>query len=110
MFSTIPHYRLRALHKAMLHCPEYRDHATVVEGYFWPKERPPVNPTVVDVLGPDYAPREFRDVFIDNAVLEGRNVSDEERREILDEGEREAERARREAHLGSWSVTGREAS
>lgn len=110
MFSTIPHYRLKALHAAMLHCPEYRDQATVVEGYFWPKERPPVNPTVVDVLGPKYAPQQFRGVFIDNEVLEGRNVTEEEKREILDEGEREAERARREAHVGSWSVTGREAS
>jgi len=110
MFSTIPHYRLKALHEAMLHCLEYRDQATVVEGYFWPKERPPVNPTVVDVLGPKYAPQQFRGVFIDNAVLEGRNVTEEEKREILDEGEREAERARHEAHVGSWSVTGREAS
>jgi fatty acid desaturase len=106
MFSTIPHYRLKALHEAMLGCDEYRDQATVVEGYFWPRERPPVNPTVVDVLGPAYAPHEFRDVFIDNAVLEGRNVSEDEKREILDEGVREAERARREAHVGSWAVTG----
>jgi fatty acid desaturase len=106
MFSTIPHYRLKELHAALLKCPEYRDQATVVEGYFWPKERPPVNPTVVDVLGPAYAPREFREVYIDNAVLEGRNVSEEEKQEILDEGLREAERARREAAAGSWSVSG----
>jgi hypothetical protein len=64
---------------------------------------------VVDVLGPDYAPHEYRDVFIDNAVLEGRNVSDEEKQEILAEGLREAERARREATVGSWSVGGRPA-
>ncbi|MCI0331654.1 MAG: fatty acid desaturase [Planctomycetes bacterium] len=110
MFSTIPHYRLKSLHEAMLDCAEYRDQATVVEGYFWPKERPPVHPTVVDVLGPAYAPREFRDVYIDNAVLEGRNVTDEEKRQILDEAAREAERARREAHVGSWSVTGQRAN
>lgn len=106
MFSTIPHYRLKALHAAMLECREYREQATVVEGYFWPKERPPVNPTVVDVLGPAYTPQEFRDVYIDNTVLEGRNVSDDEKREIMDEGAREAERARQVAHAGSWSVGG----
>jgi fatty acid desaturase len=109
MFSTIPHYRLKELHAALLECAEYREQATVVEGYFWPKERPPVNPTVVDVLGPEYAPQEYRDVFIDNAVLEGRNVSEEEKQEILEEGVREAERARREAAVGSWSVGGRPA-
>jgi fatty acid desaturase len=108
MFSTIPHYRLKELHEALLAYPEYHNEATIVEGYFWPKERPPVNPTVVDVLGPDYAPKEFRDVYIDNAVLEGRNVTAEEKLEIENEGAREAERVRREAKVGSWSVGDRE--
>jgi hypothetical protein len=106
MFSTIPHYRLKELHEAMLDYPEYGDQATVVEGYFWPKEKPPVRPTVVDVLGPAYAPQEFRDVYIDNSVLEGQIVTDREKDEILDDGAREAERVRREALAGSWSVTG----
>ncbi len=106
MFSTIPHYRLKELHAAMLEYPEYRDKATVVEGYFWPKERPPVNPTVVDVLGPEYAPHEFREVYIDNSVLEGQIVTDREKEEILDEGAREAERVRNEARGGGWSLTG----
>jgi fatty acid desaturase len=105
MFSTIPHYRLKALHEAMLEYPEYRDKATVVEGYFWPKHRPPTHPTVVDVLGPAYAPREFREVYIDNSVLEGQLVTDREKEEILDEGAREAERVRKEARAGSWSLT-----
>jgi hypothetical protein len=105
MFSTIPHYRLKALHEAMLEYPEYRDKATVVEGYFWPKHRPPTHPTVVDVLGPEYAPREFREVYIDNSVLEGQLVTDREKEEILDEGAREAERVRKEARAGSWSLT-----
>jgi fatty acid desaturase len=106
MFSTIPHYRLKELHEAMLDYPEYAEQATVVEGYFRPKERPPVRPTVVEVLGPAYAPQEFRDVYIDNSVLEGQIVTDRERDEILDDGAREAERVRREALVGSWSVAG----
>jgi fatty acid desaturase len=104
MFSTIPHYRLKELHDALLAYPEYNNEATIVEGYFWPRERPPVNPTVVDVLGPLYAPKEFRDVYIDNAVLEGRNVTVAEKLEIENEGAHEAERVRREAKVGSWSV------
>jgi fatty acid desaturase len=105
MFSTIPHYRLKELHATLIQYPEYREKATVVEGYIWPKERPPKRPTVVDVLGPDYAPREFREVYIDNSVLEGRNVTEHEKDEIVAEGAREAERVRREARGGSWSTS-----
>lgn len=104
MFSTIPHYRLKELHETLSNYPEYREQATVVEGYIWPKECPPKRPTVVDVLGPQYAPQAFREVYIDNSVLEGRNVSEREREEILDEGAREADRVRREALAGSWST------
>jgi fatty acid desaturase len=104
MFSTIPHYRLRELHDLLEHVDEYRDRATVVEGYLWPKTRPPIRPTVVDVLGPEHAPREFREAYIDNSVLEGRDVTDAEKRDIMDEGAREAGRLRTEAQVGSWSV------
>jgi fatty acid desaturase len=104
MFSTIPHYHLKDLHETMLEYPEYRRQATVVEGYFWPKQRPPVRPTVVDVLGPEYAPREFRDVYIDNSVLEGQIVTEREKAEILEDGALEAERVRRQAKVGSWST------
>jgi hypothetical protein len=106
MFATIPHYRLKQLHEAMLEYPEYSEQATVVEGYFWPKERPPARPTVVDVLGPAYSPHQFRDVYIDNSVLEDQIVTQQEKDEILTDGAREAERVRREARAGSWSLTG----
>ena len=105
MFSTIPHYRLKDLHESLLEYPEYREKATVVEGYFWPKEKPPTRPTVVDVLGPAYAPREFRGVYIDNTVLEDQNVTEQEKEEIMVAGAREAERVRLEAQAGSWSLT-----
>jgi fatty acid desaturase len=104
MFSTIPHFRLKELHELLAQYPEYSENATVVEGYIWPKERPPKRPTVVDVLGPAYAPHEFRDVYIDNSVLEGRNVTAKEKDEILGEGAREADRVRQEARSGSWST------
>ncbi len=104
MFSTIPHYRLKELHATLSQYPEYSEKATVVEGYIWPKERPPKHPTVVDVLGPDYAPHEFREVYIDNSVLEGRNVTEQDKDEILSEGAREADRVRCEARAGSWST------
>jgi fatty acid desaturase len=90
LFATVPHYRLRALHELLLEYPEYRAQAVEVHGYFLPPHRPPTHPTVLDVLGPDYAPKGFRGVHIDNSVLEDDVV--EEKAEILREGEAEARR------------------
>jgi fatty acid desaturase len=84
MFATVPHYRLRKLHEALLEYPEYHDDALEVHGYFRSPERPPVHPTVVDVLGPEYAPREPHGTYIDNSVLEDDVV--EEKAEIIREG------------------------
>jgi fatty acid desaturase len=95
LFVTVPHYRLRQLHELLLEYPEYRDQATVVEGYFFPRHRPPANPTVLDVLGPGYAPRDLTEVHIENTVLDGEEV--EEKEEILREGEAEVERHRGQA-------------
>jgi fatty acid desaturase len=53
LFPMVPHYRLKALHKLLMECDEYRDQAVVVEGYFLPKERPPQKPTVLDLMARD---------------------------------------------------------
>jgi fatty acid desaturase len=50
LFPMVPHFRLRQLHALLLECQEYRQQATVVEGYFFPRERPPQHPTVVDLM------------------------------------------------------------
>ena len=93
----MPHYRLRRLHEALLEYPEYRAQATEVHGYFVSPERPQVHPTVVDVLGPGYAPREFRGVHIDNSVLEDDEF--EEKAAIIAEGEAEKQRLAQAARL-----------
>jgi fatty acid desaturase len=87
LFATVPHYRLRGLHEALLEYPEYRAGAVEVHGYFVSPERPQVHPTVVDVLGPEYAAHTFRGVHIDDSVLENEEVED--RAAILAEGEAE---------------------
>jgi hypothetical protein len=66
LFSSVPHYRLRELHQALLQYPEYREQAVVVHGYFLPP-----HPTVLDVLGPDYAPPVGTPAHVDDTVLEG---------------------------------------
>jgi fatty acid desaturase len=90
VYATIPHYRLRELHEILMGYPEYREQALEVHGYFVSPENPPVHPTVVDVLGPSYAAKEFRGVHIDNTVLDDCEV--EEREEIIEEGAQEARR------------------
>jgi fatty acid desaturase len=91
LFASVPHYRLRALHNALMAYPEYREQALVVEGYFLTAKPPPRNPTVVEVLGPDYA-RRYEEVYIDNDVLEAERVEDKD--EILRQGEAEKEKHR----------------
>lgn len=94
MYSTIPHYRLKELHQLLMNYPEYQNQVTVVEGYFVPSHQPPTAPTVLDVLGPEYAPKEFHEVYIDNDVLTFDKVED---RELIEqEAKDEAERLRNE--------------
>ncbi len=93
LFASVPHYRLKELHEALLACDEYRAEAVVVEGYFLPKQRPPQHPTVLEVLGPDYHHR-AAEIYIDNEVLENENV--EEKEEILQQGEEEKRKRRAE--------------
>jgi fatty acid desaturase len=95
LYATVPHYRLRHLHELLLEYPEYRDEALEVHGYFLPPHKNAPHPTVLDVLGPDYAPQSFRGVHIDNSVLEDDEV--EEKAEILREGEAEARRLAEQA-------------
>lgn len=50
LFPMVPHYNLRKLHDLLMTTDEYRTQAVVVKGYFLHAERPPRNPTVVDVM------------------------------------------------------------
>ena len=55
--------------------PEYRAEAQEVHGYFVSPEEPRVHPTVVDVLGPEYAPRS-EEVYIDAEAVSLAEFSD----------------------------------
>jgi fatty acid desaturase len=50
IFPLVPHFNLRKLHALLMQTDAYREQAVVVKGYFIPPERPPRNPTVVDLL------------------------------------------------------------
>ena len=72
------------------------DEAVQVHGYFVSPERPRVHPTVLDVLGPEYAANEAHGVHIDNSVLEDCKVE-----------EKEAEKAAKAGLLGATLVGNR---
>jgi fatty acid desaturase len=90
LYATVPHYRLKELHELLLGYPEYAEQAVEVHGYFVSPEQPKVHPTVIDVLGPAYAPRAGQGVYIDDTVLEDCVV--EEKEQILAEGAAEKKR------------------
>ena len=50
LFPMVPHYNLRKLHALLLDKKTYQQEAVVVKGYFFPPDRPPQHPTVVDVM------------------------------------------------------------
>jgi fatty acid desaturase len=65
MFCTVPHYNLAKLHAFLGRYPEYARDGIVVEGYFFPpRPGPDRNPTVLEVLGPEYH-KSGAEVFID---------------------------------------------
>jgi fatty acid desaturase len=77
MFCTVPHFNLKQLHGLLMEYPEYRAEAAVVVGYFTSPEKPKVHPTVVEVVGPEFAPKRD-EVHIDTEVLGDGNFSDRE--------------------------------
>jgi fatty acid desaturase len=95
MYATVPHYRLKELHAFLMRYPEYAEQAVVVEGYFVPPRSPKERPTVLDVLGPEYAAR-GGDIHLDHSVLDD-DVVDEKDAILGEEGaiRREAKQAHR---------------
>jgi hypothetical protein len=86
----VPHYRLKELHEILLEYPEYREQAVEVHGYFHSPHQPQVHPTVIDILGPEYAGHRHP-VHLDHSVLEDCEV--EEKEAIIQDGEQAANRA-----------------
>lgn len=83
MYATVPHYSLPALHAFLMRFPEYAAAEPEVVNYIVPSRTPPRRPTVVEVLGPEYA-RRGAEVHIDDTVLDGWDVDEKE--EILRHG------------------------
>ncbi len=83
MYATVPHYRLPQFHAFLCEFPEYAEHGQVVQNYVVPAGGQPRRPTVVEVLGPEYA-QCSEEVYVDNSVLDDWEVDEKE--EILRKG------------------------
>ncbi|HRQ88823.1 MAG TPA: fatty acid desaturase [Bacteroidia bacterium] len=77
MYATVPHFRLKALHRTLSEHPEYAEACVETDNYLVPSDREPRRPTVAEVLGPDYAPKDGADIFIDEEVLSGLDPANE---------------------------------
>ena len=70
LYATVPHYRLKKLHAALMEHPEYRDQVLEVRGTVAAPHSHADSPSIVDVLGPAYAPRGGVVQYIDDTVLD----------------------------------------
>ncbi len=79
MYATIPHYRLKPFHEFLMTKPDYRENCQIVDNYIVPDgvaaQR---NPTVVEVLGPEYASVEQKEIHIDDTVLDDWEVEEKD--------------------------------
>ncbi|MEQ1670089.1 MAG: fatty acid desaturase [Hyphomicrobium sp.] len=71
MMASVPHYNLKALHELLLADPKYKAEGLVVEGVIGHhhhdgKQRP----NILDVIGPDFAPKQRSAAHVDNNTLE----------------------------------------
>ncbi|KUO56606.1 MAG: hypothetical protein APF80_02700 [Alphaproteobacteria bacterium BRH_c36] len=73
LYASVPHYKLKALHEALLRDPEYAEKGQVVEG--WIGASRSGEPSIVKVLGPDYAVK-GDEIHIDEATAEEAEVLD----------------------------------
>ncbi|SDO66605.1 Fatty acid desaturase [Filomicrobium insigne] len=77
LMAAVPHYKLKGLHELLLEKDaQYSSRAQVVEGWSLHKGTQD-NPTIVDVLGPDFAPS-GNTAYVDDATLEYASVNDKD--------------------------------
>ena len=93
IYASVPHYKLHGLHELLLQDPQYREKGVVVEGYFKSPhgEVDKRNPTVIEVLGEQYAPKGSEEAYVDTETLEYAKVKNpdaiaRENRDSLNEG------------------------
>ncbi len=77
LYASVPHYKLKSLHDFMLQDEKYAEQGMIVEGWVKSPNPKSENPTIVDVLGPEFSPN-TKEVHIDPSVLELADLNDKE--------------------------------
>lgn len=72
LYASVPHYKLKRLHAFLQTDPKYVENARIVEG--WAIHGRNKLPTVVDVLGPEYA-MTSDEIHVDDTTLENAEVN-----------------------------------
>jgi len=75
LMSSVPHYNLKRLHEMMMQDPEYAEKCRIVDG--WTGVNAKGEPSIVEVLGPDYTVRND-EIYIDEATHEEAELRDAE--------------------------------
>ncbi|MGH1353061.1 MAG: fatty acid desaturase family protein, partial [Methyloligellaceae bacterium] len=75
--ASVPHYNLKSFHDLLLKDKKYSEQGVIVEGWVKSPNQASGNPTVIEVLGPEYSPPN-EDIHIDPAVLEHAELSNKE--------------------------------
>lgn len=79
LYASVPHYRLKALHERLLEDAEYAEKGQIVRGWFDERSGSLAGaPSIVRVLGPQYA-RRGADIHIDETTTEEAEVRDSEK-------------------------------
>lgn len=77
IMASVPHYKLKTLHEVLSkRDPDYAEKGVVVEGYFYPPHADHDRPTVIEALGPKFAPQTREAAYVDNAAIEDVVVTD----------------------------------
>lgn len=76
IMASVPHYKLKDLHEALLRDPEYAEKGVVTEGLFGARNPSTGRPTAFGSLLVEEAPTHHEPVHVDDTVLEDADIAD----------------------------------
>src|SRR5690606_20748764 len=76
LMASVPHYKLKELHEALLRDPEYAEKGVVTEGLFGARNPSTGRPTAFGSLLVEEAPTHHEPVHVDDTVLEDADIAD----------------------------------
>ncbi|MEQ1716345.1 MAG: fatty acid desaturase [Hyphomicrobium sp.] len=78
LMATVPHYNLKKFHDLLKRDAEYAEKAVIVEGLYGRANELTGRPTAFGALLVEHAPKKREAVYVDNAVLDRVQISDQQ--------------------------------